>query len=97
MPLLRAHPAFEIAAQIVDALNQGHAFEDRRLLGGASFEIGVERLREFRQARPHRLLQLGRSALRAASVGGAVAQECGALAGKDVGQAVAAGDDRGRS
>ncbi len=86
MPLLRAHPAFEIAAQIVDALNEGHAFEDRGLLGGASLEVGIERLREFRQARPHRILQLEQVGLAGGERRRALAQERGALAGKDVGQ-----------
>ncbi len=94
VPLLRGHPGLQVAAQIVDALHQGHAFEDRGLLGGVSLEICVERCRELGQPRLHRLLQLGEVGLAGGERRRPIGQERGALAGKNAGQAIVAGGGR---
>jgi hypothetical protein len=86
MPLLRAHPALEIAAQVVDALDQRHAFENCSLPGRATLEIDIECLLELGKARPHGLLQREQIGLAGGKRGGAIAQECCALAGEDGGQ-----------
>ncbi len=86
MSLPRAHPALEVAGEVVDALDERHALEDRRLGGRAAFEICVERLGEVVHVGPHRTLQLGEVGAARLERGRAVAQEGGPLAGKDVGR-----------